>query len=109
MTNPPVNLIVFIGVHLVYPELVAWWVDVAYRVFECCYEEGAHVVEVRVVLWLVWVVWSKNSVQQTQNDNPNEHESGKVDNISAGWAYQLDEEAKVCIDFEVFKQFKGNA
>lgn len=53
MTNPPVNLIVFIGVHLLNPELVAWWVDVAYRVFECCYEEGAHVVEVRVVLVLV--------------------------------------------------------
>lgn len=58
---------------------------------------------------LVGVVWSKNSVEQTQNDNPNEHESGKVDHISAGWAYQLDEEAKVSIDFEVFKQFKGDA
>lgn len=49
MTNPPVNIIAFVVMHLCGPKLIAGWVDVTYRVFECCYEESAHVIELRVV------------------------------------------------------------
>jgi len=95
--------------HLRGPKLVAGWVDVTDRVFECCEEGSGYVIDRRIVRCLVRVIRSKNSVKQTQNDNPNEHESGKVDHISASRAHQLDQEAKVSVNFEVFKQFEGDA